>query len=129
MANIGSNTLASDMTSLYKRLNTVRQNHSLSTLSRTFSANTPTFSEQMTILESDLNETAKSSKYLTTTTYDLTEIGIGDPTQYQSYTVANSTLSTFEDACIHNSDRSTDSDDSDKSNRSHDGKCSYYNAQ
>ena len=61
MASIGSQTTASEMNVFYNRLNAVRKNHSLASLNKTFTPNTPTLSSQMTSLKSDLDNTASSS--------------------------------------------------------------------
>ena len=111
MAQVGDLTLASEITSLYTRLNAARKNHHLRTLSRTISKDTPTASNQMTVLESDLNATAKDSIYIKTKTYDLGEIGIGDPTKYIAVSTASSAIKAFEDTCVHNNHDGDDSDD------------------
>ena len=140
MAKVGGQTIASEITALYTRLNAVRKNHSLATINRTFKANTPTLSSQMSTLKTDLDSTAKDSKWITTKTYNLGEIGIGKPNKLATYTAANTAITDFEKVCAHNSNRSDDSDDWDNSydgdfgnmgdnsndhDNSNDGKCSY----
>ena len=118
MASIGSQTTASEMNVFYNRLNAVRKNHSLASLNKTFTPNTPTLSSQMTSLKSDLDNTASSSKYIVTKTFDLKEIGIGNPTKYQTYSAIGSALEYLEAACVHDSAyysrKSNNSDDSDR---------------
>lgn len=141
MASKGSKVIASEINALYTRLNVVRKNHSLATLSRSIATQTPTYSSQMTTLKSDLDSTASSSKFITTKSYDLGEIGVGKPISSKAYAVADSAISSFETVCVHNSVQSHDgSDDSQhgavgdyskhgdnsvQSNNSNDGKCSY----
>ena len=119
MANIGSPPLASEMNVFYNRLNTIRKNHALATLTnKEIKSNTPTKSSQMTTLKSDLETTATMSKYITDRTFDLKEIGIDKPTKYQSYSAVSSALEYMESVCVHDgsdySHRSNNSDDSDR---------------
>lgn len=140
MAQVGSKTLASEINSFYSRLNNARKNFSLATLDRNINVNSPTYSSTMTTLKNDLESTASSTKYLTTQTYDLGSIGIGDPTKLDSYSKIDNIITTFINTCAHDSQHSDDSDDSDhsavsdyskhgddsdKSDNSKNGKCSY----
>lgn len=154
MAQIGGLTLSSEMNTFYSRLNTIRKNHSLNILSNKFVQYTPTLSNEMTTLKTNLDNTASSSRYIPTRTFDLKEIGIGDPTKYETFAAITSALDYMESVCVHDnddrsdySDRSDDSDDShdrsdysqdrsdyndrshDANDNSHDAKCSYDLAQ
>ena len=119
MANVGSPALANDMNVFYNRLNTVRKNHSLASVNKSFVSNTPTLSSQMISLKSDLEDTTKSSKYIVDKTFDLNEIGIGNPTKYQTFSAIDSALDYLESACVHDASyngsyRSNEGDRSDR---------------
>lgn len=154
MAQVGGLTLSNEMNTFYSRLNTIRKNHSLSTFSKTFIINSPTLSSEMTTLKSNLDNTASSSRYITTRTFDLKEIGIGKPNRYETFTAVQSALEYMEKVCVHNNDDSSDynndgddgdyshdrsdysqnkSDYNDRSHNSndnsHDSKCNYHMAQ
>lgn len=103
MAQVGSSVLANDFNTFYTRLNTIRKNHSLGTLSRSVSVNSVTQSSTMQTLQSDLSNTSSASKYLTTTTYDLKSIAVGDVIKYETYSIVDNALTVMENTCVHDS--------------------------
>ena len=112
MAQIGSNIKAEEINVFYSRLNAVRKNHALSTLSRSVVPNAPTKSSTMKTLENDLTNTANSSKYIPSKTYDLKSINVGDPTKYEIFSTVNTSITEMENVCAH---------DSHCAHKSHDG--------
>lgn len=104
--------MVSEMNTLYTRLNTVRKQHGLTELTRSFVANTPTASSGIAQFNTDLNNTSKESKYISTTTYDLGDFSVGAPCKRIIYTNIGTTVDKFESACIYDSNRSNYGDDS-----------------
>ena len=105
--------LVSEMNTLYSRLNTVRKQHGLSTLSRSFIANDPTASSDISQFNADLNNTSKDSKYITTAAYNLGDYSVGAPCKRITYNNIVTTIGQFESTCIYDSNRSNYGDDSD----------------
>lgn len=102
---------ASEMNALYTRLNTVRKNHGLSTITGSFTANTATTSTGIGTLASALNKTTTDSKYITDKTYDFGDYSVGKPCMRTLYSTMETVVDSFESTCIYDGVNSYDGND------------------